>query len=326
MRRLNLKLTLSTLQLLFVSASLSAQETKVLLAQSSNRGNFQNQIQSGQIIKSSIEQKSLGERLLKNTSLSYYQQFLGPTLSGNSNETYNVFQEGIDSPGSGRAPLQSFHAVNLRHQINTDWALGATLSAVNGYTDEVENRDRNGFTFANNGNSSFFNARAYVSLPTLELAFGKINSTLSYEHPTSVISKQDQMRWGWVISESLSFNLPDPQWSAGVMAQAYRMYYKSNTKGSIQLQTMIVSGGPFLSYRFNDNWMLGSNVTFDWDQRGRQTGKAQFNNNLSDRGRLTLNYYPQKIKYLQSIGLFTQALLKYRHETTALGLDFAVRF
>jgi len=308
------------------SGQLYAQSSRYLLAQSNNRGNFQNQVPSSQIIKKDLEEKSFGERILQDTSLSYYQQFLGPTLSGNSNETYNVFQEGIDSPGSGRAPLQSFHAFNLRHQINNDWAMGVTLSAVNGYTKEVENKDRSGFTFSNNGNSSFFNARAYVSLPTFKTSLGKFNTTLSYEHPTSVISKQDQMLWGWVVAESFSFNLPDPQWSLGFMGQVYRMYYESNVKGTIQLQTLIVSGGPFASYRFNDFWAINSAVTFDWDQRGIQSSTTQFNNNLSDRARFTLNYFPQKIKYLQSVGLFTQALLKYRPETTAVGADFSIKF
>jgi hypothetical protein len=89
---------------------------------------------------------------------------------------------------------------------------------------------------------------------------------------------------------------------------------------------MIVSGGPYLNYRFSDKWMLGSLLTFDWDQRGLQTSSQEFNNNLSDRGRVTLSYFPQKLKYLQSVGVFSQALLKFRPETTAFGADFSLRF
>ena len=92
------------------------------------------------------------------------------------------------------------------------------------------------------------------------------------------------------------------------------------------LQTMIISGGPYLNYRFSDSWLMGSTLIFDWDQRGIQTGSNEFNNNLSDRGRLNLTYFPQRIKYLQSIGLFSQALIKYRPETTMMGADLSLKF
>jgi hypothetical protein len=301
-------------------------------SQSSNQGSFQNQGQNQtQVLSIGMPQKSLGQRLLDNTSLGYYQQFLGPTAGG-GNYTYNVFQEGLDSPGSGKAPYQSFHAMNLRHQINTDWAVGATLSAVNGYTKEVQNKDRSGNVFGNNGKTDFFNARAYVSLPALKTSKGTFFTTLSYEAPTSNVSKEDDMRWGWVYAQSFAFNLPSVRWNAGLMGQVYRIYYKDNVKPApfpgghpVALQTMIVSGGPYVNYRFNDKWMLGSVVTFDYDQRGVQSNTRDFNNNLSDRARATLNYFPQ-IKYIQSVGLFTQALLKFRPNTTAIGADVALRF
>src|SRR5690606_31578044 len=114
-------------------------------------------------------------------------------------------------------PLQSFHAVNLRHQISTNWAIGATLSAANGYTSAVENRDRNGNTSTATPDSEFFNARAYVSLPSWKFDLGTLYTTLSYEAPTSSISKEDEMRWGWVASQSFAFNLPDIKWNAGLM-------------------------------------------------------------------------------------------------------------
>src|SRR5690606_30284442 len=133
-----------------------------------------------------------------------------------------------------------------------------------------------------------------------------------------------------------AFSLPDVRWNAGFTGQIYRMYYKNNVvvptsipnfvPTPIQLQTMIVSGGPYVNYRINDLWMVGSVITMDWDQRGLQSGSRDFNNNLPHRGRVNLTYFPRQIKYLQSVGLFTQALLKYRHETTAFGADFSVKF
>lgn len=317
--------------------STSTRSTPTLAQATSNQGSFQNSTSNqAQVLQISMPQKSLGTRLLENTSLSYYQQFLGPTAAGSGSETYNVFQEGVDDPGTGRAPLQSFHAVNLRHQLNTDWAVGATLSAVNGYTDRVDNKGKNGTTVSNDGDSEFFNARAYVSLPSWKFNLGTLFTTVSYEHPTSSISKEDEMKWGWVLGQSFAFNLPDLRWTAGLMGQVYRIYYKNNSPTPrcapgfvcqpVALQTMIISGGPYVNYRFNDRWMLGSVVTLDYDQRGVQAGSREFNNNLPHRGRVNLTYFPQQIKYLQSVGLFSQALLKFRPETTAFGADFSVKF
>lgn len=311
-----------------------------LIAQSStNQGNFQNQTasQQAQIMRAKMPTQSLGRRLLENTSLSYYQQFLGPTLGGPSGQTYNVFQEGLDAPNTGYAPYQSFHAVNLRHQITKDWAVGATLSAVNGYTREVQNIDQNGNIITNSGATEFFNARAYLSLPPVAMKAATLYTTISIEAPTSSTSKEDEMKYGWVFAQSLAFHLPDMRWNIGVTGQVYRVYYKNNVKAPpfdpslggrpTPLQTMIVSGGPYINYRFNDNWMLGSVFIFDWDQRGDQSGTTQLNNNLPHRGRLSLTYFPSNIKYLQSVGLFSQALLENtRADTTAVGADFAVRF
>jgi hypothetical protein len=331
-------LTMAVFVLLVMIQAARAQSTP-FLAQASNQGQYQNSAgNQAQVLQIGMPQRSLGKRLLENTSLSYYQQFLGPTAGGPGGQTYNVFQEGTDDPGTGRAPLQSFHAVNLRHQINTSWAVGATLSAVNGYTDTVVNQSQavKGNTVTNKPDSSFFNARAYVSLPALAFRPGTLFTTLSYEAPTSSISKEDDMRWGWVAAQSFAFNLPNVKWTAGITGQVYRIYYKNNVKAPpfspalggrpTPLQTMIISGGPYVNYRFNDKWMVGSVLTMDWDQRGVQSGSRDFNNNLPHRGRVNLTYFPQQLKYLQSVGLFSQALLKYRNETTAFGADFSVRF
>lgn len=277
-----------------------------------------------------LPQKSLGEQILSNTYLTYYQQFLGPTMAGSGSETYNVFQEAMDEPGTGRAPVQSFHSVNIRYRINNDWAVGASLAMTNGYSREVTNKASWG-TFENRPNAEFFNARVFANLPAYRTSIGTLWSTISYEAPTSVTSRNNGMIGGLVISESFSFNLPSYKWNVGVLAQYYRAYFDENvtkTPGFLPLnkQTMILSGGPYVNYRINDNWMVGSIITFDWDQRGRQTDTLKFNNNLPHRGRLSLNYFPQSIKYLTNVGVFAQALLKFRPETTAFGADFAIRF
>lgn len=302
-----------------------------LLAQT----NAQAQNSTPQILQTDMPQKGLGRRIWEDTSLTYYQQFLGPTVDGDTSRTYNVFQEGIDTPNSGFAPLQSFNAFNLRHQINTDWAIGASVAFSNGYTEEVQNKDRNGNTFTNKPDTEFFNARAYVALPPIKTEPINLYTTLSFEAPTSEISQNNDMRYGWVFAQNATFNLQSLKWSAGLTYQAYRMYYNTNVQPPpfspalggkpTPLQTLILSGGPYVNYRFNDRWQLGSVVTLDWDQRGVQSSSREFNNNLPHRGRMSLTYFPQ-MRFFQSVGIFTQGLLKFRPSTTAMGADFSLRF
>jgi hypothetical protein len=307
--------------------------TQIAQVNAANQGTFSQQSQSiskGQISNSTSTKR---QSLLAPVSLTYYHQFLGPTLNGYSGQTYNVFQEAIDSPGSGKAPYQSFHGLNLRYEINSDWAIGTTMSAINSYTDNVESKDKNGNTIINNNNTQIFNARFYTTIPSLKTRSFSLFSTLAFEAPTSSISKENEMRYGLVLQNSLIINLPSFHWSTGIMTQVYRMYYKNNylqpncsSCSPTTYQTLIVSGAPFINYRFSDKWLWSNSVTFDWDQRGIQTGSREFNNNLSDRVRTTLSYFPQKIKYLQSVGIFSQALIDYKNETTAFGADFSVRF
>lgn len=300
----------------------------IYLAQGAN----QNQQVNGSVgrattLNMKMPQRSGLSKFLEKTNLSYYQQFLGPTLGGPSMQTYNVFQEGINVPRSGQAPMQSFHALNLRYNFNSDWAIGSTISMANGYTEEVRTRDGR----TNSPKPEWFNTRAYLSLPSWKTPIGTFFTTLAFEVPTSSISKEDDMTYGYVISENLAFNMPNMKWMAGLTGQMYRINYMNNIKRTpgfapIQLQTLIFSGGPYLNYRLNDRWMLGSSVALDWDQKGIQTGSREFGNNLPHRGRLTASYFPSSIKYLTSVGVFSQALLKYRSDTTVLGAEFGVRF
>jgi hypothetical protein len=306
--------------------------------QSGGQTNNNQNIPRGNILAIKMPQKSLARKLIEDTSVTYYQQFLGPTASGSSNETYNVFQAAGygNEKNSGRAPIQSFHALNVRHQINGDWGVGGSLAVSNGYSATVTNPNGD----KNKPDNQFFNARLYVNTPAWKTKLGTLFSTISYEAPTSVTSRNEDMRYGWVVAESFAFNLPSLKWTAGMMAQAYRMVYVNNTTlqrfpdGTVcqpqfcnpnQNQTMIISGGPYANYRFNDHWMMGSLLALDWDQRGNQTGTTKFNNNLPHRGRVTGTYFPSS-KYVSSIGVFSQALLKFRPGTTAFGAEFSLRF
>lgn len=282
------------------------------------------QVAQAQVIQTDMPQRSFGRSLMEDTTLSYYHQFLGPTVTGQSGETYNVFQE-------SRSPYQSFHAASLRYKINRDWSAGASIAAVNAYGDTVTNQ-QTGYKSNTTVRDEFFNARAFLTLPSFKTAPGTLFTTVSYEAPTSVFAKQNDMQYGLVLAQSFELPKLTPKISTGVMWQYYRMFYKQNVVPaqngflSFARQTTIVSGGPYLTYRHNDNWGVNSSVTLDWDQRGNQTGTASFNNNLPDRARVGVSYFPSKLKQIANVGLFTQGLLKYTADTHAVGGEFALKF
>lgn len=282
------------------------------------------QMAQAQVLQTDMPQRSMGRKILDNTSLSYYHQLLGPTVSGQSGETYNVFQE-------SRSPYQSFHAASLRYSLNPDWSFGASVAAVNAYGDTVTNQ-QTGLKSDTKVRDEFFNARAFLAVPKYRTGLGTLFTTVSYEAPTSVFARNNDMRYGLVLAQSFAFETPSIKWTAGVMWQYYRMYYKQNVvppqNGYLSLarQTTIVSGGPYVGYRINDNWGLNSSITFDWDQRGNQTGTSSFNNNLPDRARFGVSYFPTNFKQIANVGIFTQGLMKYTTDTQSIGGEFALKF
>ena len=293
---------------------------------------FMLQVAQAQALQAELPQKSLVRKLMDNTSLGYYNQFLGPTVAGKGGETYNVFQE-------SRSPYQSFHAAILRYQLNPDWSFGASIAAVNAYGDTVTNQ-QSGFQSNTKVRDEFFNARAFITTPAFKSILGTLFTTVSYEVPTSVFAKENNQQYGLVLAQSFAFPIPSTKWTSGLMWQYYRMVFNKNVEqtrpadfyfpGSVpeynSHQTVIFSGGPYLAYRHNDNWGMNTSMTFDWDQRGNQTGTTQFNNNLPDRARLGVSYFPTKYKQIANVGIFTQSLIKYTANTQALGGEFSLKF
>jgi hypothetical protein len=291
---------------------------------------FMLQVAQAQTLQTELPGSTLGSRIRQNTSLSYYHQFLGPTVGGPSGETYNVFVE-------GNSPYQSFHAGSIRYTVNPDWAFGLGMGATTAYGDSVTNQQTG--TKTANLRDEFYNARAFVSVPALRTPVGTLFTTVSYEAPTSVVSRRDNMQYGGVLAQSFALALPNMKFSAGVSWQYYRMFFKENveTRGAnyyfpgsvpekIARQTTIFSGGPYMTYRHNDNWGINSSMIFDWDQRGDQTGTGSFNNNLPDRARLGVSYFPTRFKQIANVGIFTQSLIKYTADTHTMGAEFALKF
>jgi hypothetical protein len=293
----------------------------------------QTQGQTPQVLQTELPQKSLGDTIRQNTTLGYYHQFLGPTVGGTGGETYSPFLE-------GRSPYQSFHAANLSYKMNPDWSIGVSIAAANAYGDTASNqRSSDPDNRDDVLRDEFFNARINLGLPTLKTDLGTLFTTISYEHPTSNVAKQDNMKFGGVLAQSFAIKLPNIKYTAGVMWQYYRVAFDKNvdnypanhlfsgsTPYSVAKRTTIVSGGPYVTYRHNDNWGMNSSLALDWDQLGDQAGTSSYNNNLPHRARVGVTYFPSKLKQISSVGLFTQGLVKYTTNTHAVGAEFALKF
>ncbi len=322
---MKLKKQTITSQLLILLLAAGVMIFMLQLAQAQSPSN------QAQVLQTEMPQKSLGRRIMQDTSLNYYTQFLGPTVGGPSGETYNVFQE-------ARAPYQNFHAANIRYQINPSWAAGVSLAASNAYGDTVTSQ-QNGLSNNTKVRDEFYNARAFVQLPSFKTKAGILFTTVSYEAPTGVVARDTGMQYGGVLTQSFAVSLPSVKWTTGIAWQYYRAVFNKNVvsypkdhlfPGSFAYsearQTTIFNAGPYLGYRFNDKWGMNSSMTFDWDQRGNQADTRSFNNNLPDRARVGISYYPTTFKQITNVGIFTQALVKYTTDTQALGAEMALKF
>ncbi|MBY0516306.1 MAG: hypothetical protein K2P81_05325 [Bacteriovoracaceae bacterium] len=268
-----------------------------------------------------VEDSALWRKFTDQFSLSYYVSMMGPTLNGPMNQTYNVFLD-------GRSPIQLFHGINLRWQFDPKWAVGFTAAGVQHITKSVTDKG-----VVNNNNSSMFNSRAYLATPPVELGpVATMFNTFAIEFPTTPGSVENEMKYGLVLSQSLTFKLPPSPLTAGWLTQLIRYKYRRATLpppfiGGLPtpLQTTLITTGPYFNYQLAPQWQIASLLSFDWDQRGSQTDTLRFNNNLHDRVRLAINYFFQT-KPFTHVGLYTQALTNYSQATTIIGLDFSLKF
>jgi len=268
-----------------------------------------------------IGDSALWKTLAEKLSLAYYFSLMGPSPGLPSDQTYNVFLE-------GNSPLQTFHAFNLRWQFNPDWAMGATLSGIHHFTGPVETDE--GFT--NDNTAELFNARIYLATPGIDVGFARAFHTFAIELPTTPGSRNDELKFGAVISQSLVFALPPSRFTAGWTTQFIRYRYARATLpppfvGGLPtpLQTTLITMGPYANFQLAPQWQIASVVSFDWDQRGNETDTTELNNNLPDRARLALNYFFQTAPFTH-VGVYTQALTKPTLDTTIVGFDFSLKF
>jgi hypothetical protein len=261
-----------------------------------------------------FEDKSFWKKLTQEVSLSYYVALMGPTITGPEMETYNIFLE-------GRGPMQTFHAMNLRWQFNSRWAVGTTLAGIHHINTDKRRND-----------NTLFDSRVYLATPGIDLGFARMFNTFSLELPTTQISRDNELKYGLVLSQAISFKLPPSRFSSGWLSQIIRYTYERKTLPppfpggfATDLQTTLVTTGPYLNYQLSSQWQIASLLSFDWDQRGSQQDTLRFNNNLEDRVRLALNYFFQT-KPFTHVGFYTQATTKLRDDKTIIGLDFSLKF
>jgi hypothetical protein len=264
-------------------------------------------------------------------SYTFYVSYMGPSLGLPQGQTYNPFLP-------DRAPYQIFHSSNLRWQINNDWAIGATLAGfdyISGRTKIKDPSNMNGFR-TNNNNSDLFNARAYVVLPTWRFHYFNLYNTLMWEFPTSSFARDIDMQGAPILSQNYALNLPPSAFSGGVLTQFIKyLFDKPYTIvctgcSRFYQQTALVTVTPYVNYRINNHFQLNNLYVMDWDQKGDHDGTTNLYENLPNRFRTTLNYFPGKsegiAKYFNAFGFYIQTLEKSRAENTIIGFDLSLVF
>lgn len=293
------------------------------------------------VTKEAAPEASFLERLRSSTTLLGYMSYIGPTVAGPIDQTYNVFRT-VNKKNDAPSPQQMYLSGNLRFNINTNWSVGATLAATVDTTKRAKTgkyyyygntvAENHWETLYNKPERTWYNARAYVTLPMLDLNKALLFNTISWEFPTSNDSKRDEMRYGIVLSQTLALRLPWPKITAGLNTQFIRYRYGRSVDpppfpgGSPSpFQTTFVFINPYMNYALADTWQLAGQVMFDWDQKGHQTDTLQFNNNLPDRVRLGVNHYFTS-GHFKHVGVFMQGLTEPRSDRTLIGADMSVLF
>jgi hypothetical protein len=268
-----------------------------------------------------FEDKSFWKKLAREISLGYYFSLMGPSPALPADQTYNVFLE-------DKGPQQTFHSLNLRWQFAAQWAMGITLSGVHHHTSPVKTEQG----FINDNNRTMFDSRVYLAVPSIDIGFAYVFNNFALEVPTTPISRDNEMKFGMVLSQTISVRNMPKKFSTGWLTQLIRYEYKRSTLPppfvgglSTPLQTTLLTTGPYLNYQLAEQWQIASILSFDWDQRGNQTDTLEFNNNLPDRFRLALNYF-FKTKPFTHVGIYTQTNTKPRDDNTIVGLDFSLLF
>lgn len=255
------------------------------------------------------------KQAFSNFTFNYFVKYLGPSLSPDMQDgsTFNRFKTGQDWKGDDTdftGSEQTFQSFKLGYRLPKGMIVGYGVTFQDDLNEGIQytstNLDGSKNTQIREDGRSYNNHRVSLWIPGVysnNVFF--TGTTVYYELPTTDISKQNEMLYGFGVQPSLGFYSNTPGLFYGIRGSLERDVYKDHQylpdwckkSGSTcagvaptKHQTVRASVSPYLNYQLTDKVLLKSGLTFDWDQDGDQAGTVEFNKNMDDIGNIGAMY------------------------------------
>jgi len=270
---------------------------------------------------------SLGD-ILKNIHGSYSVSFMGPSLSGATNETYNIYIP-------DQAPLQLYHTLKLGYQVSPDLQIGVNESIVNNVANNVT-----GFPYDSNGNPvtpavygttfEWYDPNIYFDLPNLIKVPGwSVFTTASFSLPVSSGSISINRVTQFIIQQNWTKNSFGSSWSYGIHLYLNPQFYADPIPdGYTNRETFSFSFGPLVDYHVSDLMTLYASATFDIQHNSPDpAGFFDLTSGLPDYAQIGTTLFPNIFPLWMSIGGYFQWLVwNPAWNTSILGAKFSIGF
>jgi hypothetical protein len=257
--------------------------------------------------------------ILKNMHGSYYVSIMGPRLSGDSNETYNIYLPDA-------APIQLFHAVSLSYQVNSDMEIGITDSGVQNLTDTTS--EITGYSYSKS--FTLYDPYLFVNLPNLVHVAGmSVYTSFALALIVTDASKSVGKITSLKLSQNWSINNFPSKWGLGFSIYLNPQFYSDPPPdGTTYRQTMAGNIAPYISYQVAPTFALLASTKFDFEHRSPSTGGfLAMEENLPDTTRFGCSITPNTFPLLLSIGGYFQFLTwNPSSDTSIFGADFSIGF
>ena len=266
--------------------------------------------------------------ILKNVHGSYSVSFMGPRLTGDSDETYNIYLP-------DKAPIQLYHALKLGYQVSQNLQIGVEEDIVNNLVDNIQ-----GFAYDNNGNPvvprtygksfDWYDPTIYFNLPNLVQIQGwQIFTSASFSLPLTQASINVKRVTEFIIQQAWMKDNGTSKWSYGFNLYLNPQFYTDPIPdGFTTRKTLDFSFGHVLNYQVSDLFQLSSSTNFDVGHNSPDNqGFFHVNDGLPDYFQLKATVSPNIMPMWMSISGYFQCLIwNPSWDTAIMGASFSIGF
>jgi hypothetical protein len=266
--------------------------------------------------------------ILKNIHGSYAVSFMGPRLTGATDETYNIYLP-------DKSSVQLYHTLKLGYQVSPNLQIGVNEAIVNNVASNVQGfpyTDSSGQTTTNIYGKTFdwYDPNIYFDFPNLIKVPGwLVFTSASFSIPVTQDSLNIKRVTQFIIQQSwtkIDFN---SKWSYGFRFYLNPQFYTDPMPdGYTTRETLSFSFGPKVVYQVSDLVSLSANMTFDVEHDSPDpNGFFDLSSGLPDYTQLKMTIFPNVYPLQLSIGGYFQFLTWNPSWDTALsGGNFSIGF